>query len=133
MERAIERTARYLAEHPDCLKDDVRTLLSRFCRLETLRVRTDRRRLTLVELSAVSETAQPVTTISATDAALDLEKALLDAPPKVREAMMMRYGSSESWSDVAGRTGTTAEAIRKKCKRCLDQIRRKLGIQGAGR
>jgi DNA-directed RNA polymerase specialized sigma24 family protein len=133
MERAIERTALYLAEHPDCLKDDVRTLLSRFCRLETLRVRTDRRRLTLVELSAVPETAQPVTTISATDAALDVAKALLDAPPKVREAMMMRYGSSESWSDVAERTGTTAEAIRKKCKRCLDQIRRKLGIQGEGR
>jgi DNA-directed RNA polymerase specialized sigma24 family protein len=133
MERAIERTALYLAEHPDCDQDDVRTLLSRFCRLETLRVRTDHRRLTLVELSAVPETAQPVTTISATDAALDVEKALLDAPPKVREAMMMRFGSSESWSDVAERTGTTAEAIRKKCKRCLYQIRRKLGIQGEGR
>jgi hypothetical protein len=132
MERAIERTALYLAKHPDSSKDDVGKLLSRFCRLETLRVRTDRSRLTLVELSGVPEAAEPVTTISATDASLDVEKILADAPPKVREAMMMRYGGSESWSDVAARTGTTAEAIRKKCKRCLDQLRRRLGILGAG-
>jgi DNA-directed RNA polymerase specialized sigma24 family protein len=132
MERAIERTARYLAEHPDCAKDDVRSILSRFCRLETLRVRADRRRLTFVELSVVPEAAQPATTISATDAALDVEKILSDAPPKVRQAMMMRYGGSESWNDVAARTGTTAEAIRKKCKRSLDQIRQKLGIPGIG-
>ena len=130
MERAIERTALYLADHPDCARDDLRTLLSRFCRLETLRARTDRRRLTLIELSAVPDAAQPVTTISATDAALDVEKILSEAPPNIRQAMMMRYGSSESWNDVAARTGTTAEAIRKKCKRCLDQIRQKLGILG---
>jgi hypothetical protein len=131
MERAIERTALYLAEHPDCPKDQVGRLLSRFCRLETLRIRSDRSRLRLVELSVVPEATLPVTTISSTEAALDVEKILLDAPPKLREAMMMRYGGSESWSDVAARTGTTAEAIRKKCKRCLDQIRQKLGIPGA--
>lgn len=133
MERAIERTSLYLAEHPDCATDEVGRLLSRFCRLETLRVRSDRNRLKLVELSVVPEASEPVTTISAADAALDVEKILADAPPKVREAMMMRYGSSESWSDVAARTGTTAEAIRKKCARCLDQIRRKLGIRGSER
>jgi hypothetical protein len=133
MERAIERTALYLAKHSDSSEDEVRIILSRFCRLETLRVRADHNRLKLVELSAVPEATQPITTISATDAALDLAKILAGAPPKVREAMMMRYGSSESWSDVAARTGTTAEAIRKRCKRCLDQIRSKLGIQGSGR
>jgi DNA-directed RNA polymerase specialized sigma24 family protein len=131
MERAIERTARYLADHPDCVHEDVRTLLSRFCRLETLRVRTERKRLTLVDLSTVPEAALPVTAVSAADAALDVEKILADAPPNVREAMMMRYGGLERWSDVAARTGTTAEAIRKQCKRCLVQIRRKLGIVGA--
>ena len=31
---------------------------------------------------------------------------------------MMRYGSSESWSDVmAARTATSPGAIRKKCKK----------------
>jgi hypothetical protein len=130
MERAIERTARYLADHPECVDEDLPTLLSRFCRLETLRVRTDRRRLSLVDLSVVPEAALPFTTISATDAVLDAAGVLADAPPKVREAMMMRYGSSESWGDVAARTGTTAEAIRKKCKRYLIRIRRKLGIRG---
>jgi len=130
MERAIERTVRYLADHPDCVHDDLRGLLSRFCRLETLRVRTDRGRLTLVDLSAAPEATLPVTTISATDAALDAARVLAEAPPKVREAMMMRYGSSESWGDVAARTGATREAIRKKCKRCLVRIREKLGIHG---
>jgi hypothetical protein len=128
MERAIERTTRYLADHPDCVQEDVPAILSRFCRLETLRARTDRGRLTLVDLSAVPEATLPVTTISATDAALDAARVLAEAPPKVREAMMMRYGSSESWGDVAARTGTTREAIRKKCKRCLVRIRGKLGI-----
>ena len=67
---------------------------------------------------------------SATDAAIDVEKILRDAPPKVREAMIMRYGSSESWSDVAVRTATTTAAIRMSCKRYLDRIREKLGIPG---
>jgi DNA-directed RNA polymerase specialized sigma24 family protein len=80
----------------------------------------------------VPDASLPVTTISAIDAALDAERILASAPPEVREAMMMRYGGSESWSDVAARTGTTAEAIRKKCKRCLDQMRRRFGIQGGG-
>jgi DNA-directed RNA polymerase specialized sigma24 family protein len=132
MERAIERTVRYFVDHPERIHEDVRTLLSRFCRLETLRVRTDRGRLTLLDLSDVPDASIPVTTISATDAALDAERILAGAPAKVREAMMMRYGGSESWSDVAARTGTTAEAIRKKCKRCLDQMRRRFGIQGGG-
>jgi hypothetical protein len=66
MERAIERTAPYLAEHADCARYDVRSILTRFFRLETLRARTGRDRLTLVELSAVPEGAQPATTISAT-------------------------------------------------------------------
>jgi DNA-directed RNA polymerase specialized sigma24 family protein len=132
LERAIERTAKYFADHPDCVHEDVRTLLSRFCRLETLRVRTERRRFPLVELSVVPEATLPATDISAVNSALDVERILAQAPPKVRQAMMMRYGNSESWSDVAARTGTTAEAIRKRCKRCLNQIRRKLGIQGTG-
>jgi DNA-directed RNA polymerase specialized sigma24 family protein len=130
MERAIERTARYLEDHPGS-PYDVRALLSRFCRLETIRVRSQRGRLRLVDLSAVPESTLPFTTVSATDAALDAEKILADAPPKVREAMMMRYGSSESWSDVATRTATTPAAIRMSCKRYLDRIREKLGIPGA--
>jgi DNA-directed RNA polymerase specialized sigma24 family protein len=63
-------------------------------------------------------------------ALVNAERILADSPPKVREARMMRYGSSESWSDVAARTATSPGAIRKKCKRCLDRIRQKLGILG---
>ena len=51
--------------------------------------------------------------------------------PECAEAMMMRYGGSDSWSDVASRTATTANAIRKECKRYLDRIRERLGLLGA--
>jgi DNA-directed RNA polymerase specialized sigma24 family protein len=129
MERAIERTIRHLEDHPGS-PYDARALLSRFCRLETIRVRAQNERRSLVDLSKVPETKLPINTMSATDAALDAEKILADAPPKVREAMMMRYGCSESWSDVAARTATTPAAIRMSCRRYLDRIREKLGIPG---
>ena len=45
--------------------------------------------------------------------------------------MMMRYGSSDSWNDVAAMTATTPAAIRMSCKRFIDRIRRKLGILGS--
>jgi DNA-directed RNA polymerase specialized sigma24 family protein len=49
----------------------------------------------------------------------------------VREAMMLRYGNAESWAEVAAKTGTSRAAIRMRCKRFLDRIRRRIGIVGA--
>ena len=50
--------------------------------------------------------------ISAAEAVIDAERILADAPPEVREAMMMRYGGSESWADVAARTATSVRQLR---------------------
>jgi hypothetical protein len=50
------------------------------------------------------------------------------APPNLRAALMMRYGSSEHWAEVAAKTATSTDAIRKRCGRYLDRLRRKLGI-----
>jgi DNA-directed RNA polymerase specialized sigma24 family protein len=130
MEKAIERAVAFLADHPPKDSEDVSAILSRFCKLEIGRRRKRRSRSVFVDFSVVSEKSLPHSPDSARDAAIDAERILADAPPRVREALMMRYGSSESWSDVAARTGTSPEAIRKKCKRYLDRIRQKLGIAG---
>jgi DNA-directed RNA polymerase specialized sigma24 family protein len=128
MERAIEKTVAFLVDHPTDDDESVYAVLSRFCRLEIKRRRKQGRQFAFIDFSRASETAQPITTDSTPDAALDAEKFLSEAPRKVREALMMRYGSSESWSDVAARTGTSPEAIRKKCERYLDRLRQRLGI-----
>ena len=119
MEGAIEEAVAYLADHPPEDQEDVSAVLSRFCRQEVGRRRKERRSLVFIDHSFVSEPSTSCSQISAVDAAIDAERILADAPPKVREALMMRYGSSESWSDVAARTATSPGAIRKKCKRCL--------------
>jgi DNA-directed RNA polymerase specialized sigma24 family protein len=130
MEGAIEQAVAYLADHPPEDQEDVSAVLSRFCRQEVGRRRKQRRSFVFIDHSVVPETSSSCSPISAVDAAIDAERILADAPPKVREALMMRYGSSESWSDVAARTATSPGAIRKKCKRCLDRIRQKLRILG---
>jgi RNA polymerase sigma factor (sigma-70 family) len=131
MEAAIEKAVAYLVDHPPEDREDVNAVLSRFCRQEIGRRRKDRTKLVFIDSSVISETPSSQSQISAAEAAIDAEKILLNAPPRVREAMMMRYGGSESWSDVAARTATTANAIRKECKRYLDRIRRQLKVLGA--
>ena len=131
MESAIEKAVAYLVDHPPEDHEDVNAVLSRFCRQEIGRRRKESTKLVFIDSSVISDTSSSHSEISATEAAIDAEKILLDAPPRVREAMLMRYGSAESWGDVAAKTATTANAIRKECKRYLDRIRRKLGILGS--
>ena len=129
MEVAIERAVAYLADHPPEDPADVSAVLARFCRQEIGRRRKERTPFVFIDFPIASEAS--CSTISAAEAAIDAERILADAPPKVREAMMMRYGSSESWRDVAARTAASPAAIRMSCKRFLDRIRQKLGILGA--
>ena len=131
MERAIEQAVAYLADHPPKDQEDVSAVLSRFCRQEVRRRRKERRHFVLIDFFVGSEALASYSAISVVDAAIDAERILADAPPAVREALMMRYGSSESWGEVATRTGTSRAAIRMNCKRFLDRIRQKLGIPGA--
>ena len=128
MERAIEQAVAHLADHPAEDHEVVSAVLVRLCRREVGRRRKERARLVFFDFSVASDASS--STISAAEAAIDAERVLAEAPPKVREAMMMRYGSSDSWSDVAAKTATSPSAIRMSCKRFLDRIRRKLGIQG---
>ena len=131
MEAAIEKAVAYLVDRPPENHEDVSVILSRFCREEIGRRRKESNKLVFIDCSVISDTACSHSQIPAAEAAIDAEKILVNAPPRVREAMMMRYGGSESWSDVAARTATTANAIRKECKRYLDRIRQRLGILGS--
>lgn len=131
MEKAIERAVAYLIDHPPENHEQVNTILSRFWREEVGRRRNRNSHLVFIDFSGAAEPTSPDTPFPAADAAVDAERILQDAPPKVREAMMMRYGSSDSWNDVAAMTATTPAAIRMSCKRFIDRIRRQLGIQGS--
>jgi DNA-directed RNA polymerase specialized sigma24 family protein len=129
MEQAIERAVAYLADHPPKDPEDVSAVLSRFCREEVGRRRKERAQFVFIDFSAVSQPSSSYP-FSAADAAIDAETILREAPPGVRQAMMLRYGSSESWGEVASVTGTSVAAIRMSCRRFLDRIRQKLGIVG---
>jgi DNA-directed RNA polymerase specialized sigma24 family protein len=131
MEQAIERAVAYLADHPPRDQEDVSGVLSRFCREEVGRRRKERAQFVFIDFSGVSHPSSSDTPFTAADAAIDAETILREAPPSVREAMMLRYGSSESWGEVASVTGTSVAAIRMSCRRFLDRIRQKLGIMGS--
>jgi len=132
IERAIEEAVAYLTDHPPENQEDVSAALARFWREEIGRRRKQRAQLVFIDISAASEPSSPDAPFSAADAGIDAEKILRAAPPKVREAIMMRYGSSDSWKDVAAVTATTPAAIRMSCKRFIDRIRRQLRDLGAG-
>ena len=132
MEEAIEQAVAYLVDHPPKDHEEVRAVLSRFCKLEVGRRRKQRAPFVFIDSSVASEASSSDSQISAVDAAIDAERILADAPlQSARGADDAVRQRSESWSDVAARTATSPGAIRKKCKRCLDRIRQKLGIPGA--
>jgi len=106
MEEAIEQAVAFLADNPPENHEAVSTALSRYCKLEVGRRRKQRAPFVFIDSAPASEASSFHSPISAMDAAIDAKSILADAPPRVREAMMMRYGSSESWSDVAARTET---------------------------
>jgi len=131
MEKAIEQAVAYLADHPPKNQEDVSVALLRFCKQEVRRRRKESKRLVFIDFSEAHDASASYLAHSAVDAALDAERILAEAPPRVREAVMLRYGNAESWAEVAAKTGTSREAIRMNCKRILERIRQKLGIRSA--
>jgi DNA-directed RNA polymerase specialized sigma24 family protein len=114
METAIGQAVAYLTDHPPKSQEDVNAALVRFSRQEVRRRQRKSRRFAFIDFSGAHQASDPYLAHSAVDAALDAERLLADAPPRVREAMMLRYGNAESWAEVAARTGTNREAIRMK-------------------
>ena len=130
MEKAIEQAVAYLTDHPPENQEHVNAILLRFWREEVGRRRKQNGRLVFMDSSTALEPHSADTQSLAADAAIDAERILRDAPPKVRQAIIMRYGSSNSWDEVAAITATTPAAIRMSCKRFIDRIRQKIGNSG---
>jgi len=131
IERAIERTTEYFESHPPADSAEADRILGRFWKLEVRRRQRQRAQFAYTDKNIETELGDVDKTFSAIEAALDLEKIFLGAPEPVRKALMMRYGGLEEWNEIAALTGTSAEGIRKSCKRYLDRLRTRLGIRGA--
>jgi hypothetical protein len=130
IERAIERTTEYFENHAPADIVEADRVLGRFWKLEVRRRQRQRAQFAYTDKSVETELGDLDKTFSAIEAALDLDKILLGAPEPVRRALMMRYGGLEEWNEIAALTGTSAEGIRKSCKRYLDRLRTRLGIRG---
>ncbi len=130
IERAIERTKEYFESHPPADSGEADRILGRFWKLEVRRRQRQRAQFAYTDKNVETELGDVDKTFSAIEAALDLEKIFLGAPEPVRQALMMRYGGLEEWNEIAALTGTSAEGIRKSCKRYLDRLRTRLGIRG---
>jgi hypothetical protein len=129
IDRAIERTAEYFANRAPVDGAETDKILGRFWKLEVRRLQRQRSQFAYAEKSVETELGDVDKAFSAIEAALDLDKILLGAPEPVRKALMMRYGGLEEWNEIAALTGTSAEGIRKSCKRHLDRLRTRLGIR----
>ena len=130
IDRAIERTSEYFANRRPADNAEMDRVLGRFWKLEVRRRQRQSAEFAYRNTSVETELGDVDKVFSALDAALDLDKILLGAPESVRKALMMRYGGLEEWNEIAALTGTSAEGIRKSCKRYLDRLRTRLGIRG---
>jgi len=125
MEVAIEGAVRRLQTGPPQGPEDVASLLERLFLQEVRRRRSANKRLVYVGIDQeipIGSAQNPHTLV---DSAIDLDRILHDIPPDVRIALLLRYSRSR-WSEVAAVLGTSDAAVRLRCKRALDRIRKKL-------
>lgn len=125
-ENAVERTVKYLSDRAPLGVDETGAVFMRFYRQEVRRARTRRSRLSLRGTSEDLPAGPAITPQIAVDSRLDLEAMLRCTKQEVRTALLLRYGRNAQWKEVAASTGTTEEAIRKRCQRELQRIRRRL-------
>ena len=130
MELAVLQTGEHLADLPPISVEEVREILARFYRNGVRRRQRANNKFsfrgTAFELEALASSHDAA--LPALEAELDLEVVLGETPPDLRRAMLMRYGAHTPWEDIARETINSKEAIRKRCQRELERIRRKLRI-----
>ena len=130
MELAVLQTGEHLADLSPISVEEAREILARFYRNAVRRRQRANSKFsfrgTASELDVLASSRDAA--VPALEAELDLEAILGETPPDLRRAMLMRYGAQTPWEDIARETSNSKEAIRKRCRRELDRIRRKLGI-----
>ncbi len=129
MELAIQQTAEYLAELSPVGLEDVRAELLRFYRNAVKRRQNAGKRLsfrgTATELEVLAPSIASASTV--VESKIDLSAMLRETPAKLRQAMLLRYGSRSTWREVAQEMAKSEDAVRKSCTRELNRIRAKLG------
>jgi DNA-directed RNA polymerase specialized sigma24 family protein len=130
MELAVLQTGEHLADRSPIGVDEAREILARFYRNAVRRRQRANSKFsfrgTASELEFLASSRD--TAVPALEAELDLEAILRETPPDLRRAMLMRYGAHTPWEVIAREMSNSKDAIRKRCRRELDRIRRKLGI-----
>ncbi|WP_158792075.1 hypothetical protein [Granulicella sp. L60] len=134
MEVAIQQTAEYLACSSPIGVEQTQEILSRYYRNAVRRKKRATQRLLFRGSTREIEFLLPSARSfeSAVEADIDLGKILDETPPDLRHAMLMRLGARSSWKDVASATGKSMDAIRMGCRREVERIRKRFGVQGPG-
>lgn len=125
IEAAIERAVGRLQEDGHRTAEDVARLLERSLLQEVRRRRRAAKRLVYVGSNQELPTGDVQNPLAPVDSSIDLEVILHGVPSYVRFALLLRY-SRYRWSEVAEALGTTEAAVRLRCKRVLNRIRKKL-------
>jgi hypothetical protein len=133
MEIAIGEVKDQLAESTPLEADRVRELLRRSYNNALRRERRALSRLSYsgtgadleILLPSVGPSTDPI------NAQHDLATILRDTPPDVRRALLMRYGARSRWEEVAEEMQKSKDAVRHRCQRELNRIRKRLGIRGS--
>jgi hypothetical protein len=125
MEVAIDNAVRHLQTGSPQSPEEVAVLLERLFLQEVKRRRSANKRLVYVGTDQDLPTGSAQNPHVPIDSAIDLDRILHDIPPGVRIALLLRYSRSR-WSEVAAVLGTSEAAVRLRCKRALDRIRRNM-------
>ena len=133
MEIAIQEVKDQLADSTPLEVDHVRVLLRRCYSNAIRRELRAKSRLAYSGTGADLEIfISPIpSTTDTINAQHDLATILRDTPPDVRKALLMRYGARSRWEEVAEEMEKSKDAIRLRCQRELNRIRKRLGIRGS--
>jgi hypothetical protein len=116
---------------PNCPQSEVRAILARAYHNEVRRRRRAGNKFSFRGTATEVEILSPFTDLSftAVEAELDLDKMLRETPADLRAGMLLRYGARRRWSEVAQEVAQPKEAVRKRCEREMERIRKRLGFE----
>ncbi len=120
-ERAIQRTASVLLEGQQKSIDAAQLLLRHFEVVSRNRKRAQNATIPM------SDSAGSFCIEDAVVAQLDLKKIMSSLDPKDRELLLLRFMAGRSWVEIAEMKGQSKHALRKRCARIVEQLRRRFG------
>jgi hypothetical protein len=120
-ERAIQRTASVLRKSHPAPTDAPSLLIHNFALVAS------KRKVARSRILPISEAAGSIHIEDAVVAQLDLKKILRSLDPQDRELLILRFMAGRSWVEIAVMKRQSTHALRKRCTRAVEQLRRKFG------